>query len=617
MMNLLAPLGLGLLLLLPIIFILHMLQVRRQQFRIPSIHFWRQATREIREQPKLRRPPFTLLLLLQLLAAALLAFGLSRPQVLGVLAGGEFQSSHTIVLIDASASMLATDGGSTRFSAAKDQVATLLNGLDPAAAVSLIRMGVTPRLLYSGEDLGLARVALNSAEPGSGNANVREAFRLANSLVKPNIRNQIVLVSDLNLAPEQRDLRQLGQIQAALRVIQVAGPTANRAVTTLAARPMPGSSTRYQIFARVANFSSDAVTTTVRAIADGLTMEPRELRLNPDSSRDLRWELPPGTTRVEVRVAGDDGLAADDVAQIILPTQATRRVVLVSAQPETLRRALTSVPGTDVQVVAPKSYVPEGGAAVTVFEDFMPPQLPSGAILAINPPRGGPIFDHDTQGTNTRITRQANSRLLDAVDLSNVTISQASKMALPAWANEIIGASVGPLLFEGTFQNSPIAVMTFKLSDSNLPSRVGFPILITNLINYLAPEGLPPEAEPGQPIVLRAGPQVASLTIQRPSGMIERFGGSGNVIVYANTEEWGRYLVSEAPASGGNARERYFTVNAGSDSESDLRLPREPQVNAVAPGQIAAGPPRGREIWPLLGLVALGLLVFEWWVAHR
>jgi hypothetical protein len=140
--------------------------------------------------------------------------------------------------------------------------------------------------------------------------------------------------------------------------------------------------------------------------------------------------------------------------------------------------------------------------------------------------------------------------------------------------------------------------------------------LISNLINHLAPEGLPPVAEPGQPILLRTGPQVGSVTIQKPSGAAERFPGGGT-IVFANTEEWGKYQVTEAPVSGGQPRERIFTVNAGSDNESDLRAPREPRLTAAPPGQVAAGPPRGREIWPLLALLALGVLVVEWWVAHR
>ena len=442
-------------------------------------------------------------------------------------------------------------------------------------------------------------------------------MRLASSLVKPGIRNRIVVVSDQNYAAEQNDLRGLGQIPAQVEFLAVGGVQPNRAVTLLAARATPGSPNRFQLLARLTNFSGEAVNPTVRVFADGLGIETRQVRLNAGALVDLRWDLPPGAGRAEVRITGDDALPADDTAQIVLPSQASRRLVLVSEKPDTLRRALSAIPGAEVQVVNPKTYAPDSGAAVTVFEGFLPEVYPQGAILIVHPPGNNQLFPVEAESPNTAVSRlQTNSRVLDAVDLSSVTISQAQNVKLPAWATEVIGSEAGPLLFEGILSNRPVAVMTFNLNESNLPSRVGFPILISNLINHLAPEGLPPVAEPGQPILLRTGPQVGSVTIQKPSGAAERFPGGGT-IVFANTEEWGKYQVTELPASGGQPRERIFTVNAGSDSESDLRAPREPRLTAASPGQIAAGPPRGREIWPLLALLALGVLVVEWWVAHR
>lgn len=616
-MSFLQPLALGLLALLPIIVLLHMLRVRRLQVHIPSTYFWAKALRDIRDQPKLRRPPVTMLLVLQLLIATLAALALARPMVYGVLAGGDFQASHILVLVDASASMQATDVTPSRFASARAQADAVLAGLDPGASVTLIRMGVTPKILYAGDDLGLARNALASAEPGGGFANVREAFRLANSLVRPGIRNRIVVVSDLALSADNSDLRNLGQLPAQVDFISVGSAAPNRAVTLVAARALPGSTSRYQLLARIGNFSADSVTPTVRVLADGLQVETRQVRINPGAQLDLRWDLPPGASRAEVRITGDDILPADDTAQLVLPTQASRRLVLVSEKPDVLRRALAAIPGAEVQVVNPKSYQPDSGAAVTVFDNFLPEVYPQGALLIVNPPRDNQLFPSEGDSSNTALSRvQTNSRILDAVDLSSVTISQARRVKLPQWANEVIGAEAGPLLFEGIFRNTPLAVMPFNLNESNLPSRVGFPILISNLINHLAPEGLPQVTDPGQPVILRTGPQIGTVTIQKPGGGAERFPG-GSAIVFANTEEAGRYLISEAPASGGAARERSFAVNAGSDTESDLRTPREPRLSAAAPGQIAAGPPRGREIWPMLALLALGFLVIEWWVAHR
>ena len=212
----------------------------------------------------------------------------------------------------------------------------------------------------------------------------------------------------------------------------------------------------------------------------------------------MRWDLPPGTSRVEVRITGDDALPADDIGQYRPSGQATRRLVLVSDKAGyPSKRALSAIPGAEVQVFSPKAYTPDSGAAVTVFEGFLPRDLPAGRD-ADRPPAGQQsIFPVEAELPNTAVSRlQTNSRLLDAVDLSSVTISQAQNIKLPAWATEVIGSEAGPLLFEGILSNRPMAVMPFNLNESNLPSRVGFPILISNLINHLAPEGLPPWPNP-------------------------------------------------------------------------------------------------------------------------
>jgi hypothetical protein len=140
---------------------------------------------------------------------------------------------------------------------------------------------------------------------------------------------------------------------------------------------------------------------------------------------------------------------------------------------------------------------------------------------------------------------------------------------------------------------------------------------MANIVNHLAPDALPQIVEPGRPVTLRTTAQTASITFQRPDGQADRFPGGGALVTFADTDQAGRYTVTEEFASNSAARERSFTVNAGSDTASDLRSPSQPRVNAVQPGSVATGPTRGREVWPLLALVAFGILAIEWWVAHR
>ena len=112
-MSLLLPAALGFLALVPVIVIFYILRAQHQQQRVPSIRFWRQITSDLEGRPSRRIPLFNLLLLLQILVVAALALSLARP----ALVGGS--KRHAILVLDAAASMQATDVAPSRFEVAK------------------------------------------------------------------------------------------------------------------------------------------------------------------------------------------------------------------------------------------------------------------------------------------------------------------------------------------------------------------------------------------------------------------------------------------------------------------------------------------------------------------
>src|ERR687884_2335623 len=105
-MTFLLPLGLLALLILPIIIVLHLLRERRRRVAVPSLLHWLNIPRRP-EGERIRRLPLTLLLLLHLLVAGLLALALAQPQLAGALGGASRQFA---IVIDTSTSMAARDG---------------------------------------------------------------------------------------------------------------------------------------------------------------------------------------------------------------------------------------------------------------------------------------------------------------------------------------------------------------------------------------------------------------------------------------------------------------------------------------------------------------------------
>src|SRR5574341_1262707 len=145
MLSFLTPLFLALAgLAIPIV-ILYMLKLRRRETEVSSIMLWRMVLRDREANSPWQRLRRNLLLLLQLLLLALLVIALARPFLpVPVVASGQ-----VTVLLDASASMNATDVEPSRFEEAKKIARRLANDLGDDSLMTLIHVGPQPNVLVS------------------------------------------------------------------------------------------------------------------------------------------------------------------------------------------------------------------------------------------------------------------------------------------------------------------------------------------------------------------------------------------------------------------------------------------------------------------------------------
>ena len=89
---------------------------------------------------------------------------------------------------------------------------------------------------------------------------------------------------------------------------------------------------------------------------------------------------------------------------------------------------------------------------------------------------------------------------------------------------------------------------------------------------------------------------------------------ASNSYIFGRTEELGVYDVREGAAAKANQQ---FAVNLYDPRESDLK-PKDVVIVGVeeVKGQVAKNQSR-QELWKWLLLVAIGVLVFEWYIYNR
>ncbi|MBI2941254.1 MAG: VWA domain-containing protein [Chloroflexi bacterium] len=611
-MSFLQPAALTFLVLMPVIVLFYLLRAQHNRLPVPTVRFWREIPSDLEGRPTWRTPLRNLLLYLQLLLILLVALALARPALLG----GE--KRHLVILLDASASMQATDVLPSRFEEAKRQAHLLIDGLAASDEASLIRVARTPVLLEAGDDRRELHSAIDAAEQSSSPGDIPSALALAQSLVERSrgARTEVILISDGAFPGHEVAL--VSSLAAQFRHIVVGQTDDNQAITGLSVRPSLGTVGRYVGFIRIVNYANRPVTVPFRALADGLPIDNRPLQLPARGHAELTLALPQGTKLLDVSLQTDDALRVDDHAQVLIGAERPRSVVVASAQPAFWEKALTAVPLVRVTKVRPSQYQP-GPADLTVLDGFVPRDLPRGNLLLVNPSRDNQFVEVVGEtGPVQAIRARSDHPLLDAADLTALYIAKTRQIRPPAWADVLLEASGTPLLFAGREQGRRVVVLAFDPVASELPQRIAFPILINNVMAWMAPEELATEVKPGEIVELVPAPEAREVTVRLPNNKALSVVARGRPIRFSATDLIGRYtVVHSGPA--GVISQQTFVVNVTSEVESDIRPRDQNALVAGVAGERGATVQPGvqRELWTWLAALAFLVIAGEWWAYCR
>jgi len=610
-MQLLAPAGLALLALAAPILLLYMLKLRRKPVQVSSILLWTRLLRDQQANTPWQKLKRNLLLFLQLLILAALVFALARP----ALPTPVVASGAVIVLLDASASMNATDVNPTRFETARRSVGTLINSLPNGSQMTLITVSSQPQALIAAEsDKALLRSALAAARPTQTGADWQSAFALAAAAARNLPEVTTVIVSDGGLPAEG-----LPALPGEARYVPIGMSDDNLAISALALR---GG----QLFAEVTNYSAaprQVLLSIVEIVAqDSLLRYARQMDIPPGESRSVTLEnIPTGGRIYQARIAdptGDsapDAFPLDDTAYAVNQDAATRRVLLVSTGNLYLEQLLASLPGIQ-PFRSLTGEIPPDPFDLYLFDGAYPSQALPGSLLLVNPPPN-PLFVVGSAFQPVEM-RAREHPLTRYVDWSNVHILQASSVPLPDWADLLIEADGKPLVFAGETDGRRVAALTFDLRQSDLPLQVAYPILFSNLINYLVPPAAFDAAQslrPGESLTLVPPPGVERIVVAAPSGKLYTLFPSAASLAFTSTEETGYYAVNFI--SKDTTRAEYFAVNLFDPSESNIRPAGTLRIGQTTLTPAAAGQTGLRELWPWLAGLALLVLLVEWLVYHR
>ena len=606
-MTLLAPAAAVLAITLPAIVALYFLRIRRPTRVVPALHLWPDQIRDRQANVPWQRLRPSWLLLLQLLAAAALVAAAIQP----VLPASATLARHSIMLLDASASMQATDVSPSRFGDAKRQVAAIIDQLGPDDRMTLIVVAPAARIAASavGDRETLHR-ALDAITPSNGTADLSAALALAAGLVRAGDDARAYLFSDGIVDPLRAAFGAGLPFPVEYHRVGVSGE--NLALTSLTVRT---SAQNRAATLHVQNFGQQARTVSIEWRADGRLVDVRRVSLNGGQAEDLSFPVAADASTVTARIEGGDIFALDDTATAVARTPRAFRVLLVTPGNVFLEQALRLRADLQLDVVAPAAYRPGGAYAMTVFDRFEPPVLPVSPLIVINPPAGRALAGGTAVGIGRVRAGDAGDPLLANVDLQDVHVARSQDLRASAFGRALVTSLQTPLVL---VRDEPYrqVLIGFDLHESDLPLRIAFPILMQNLSEWMLPSSVPSRSvQPDQAVTLVPDAAATSLTVTRPDGS-HRSLAPGAIASFADTDLTGVYTVDQVVA--GKTNRSWFSVNLFSATVSHLKppdrltLPPTRTTSALHPahhGQL--------EIWPWIALAALGLIAAEWLAFHR
>ena len=606
-MTFLAPLAAALAITLPAIVALYFLRIRRPTRIVPALDLWPDQIRDRQANVPWQRLRFSWLLLLQLLVAAVLVAAAVQP----ALSASANLAPHTIVLIDASASMQAKDVEPSRLDEAKRQVGAMIDQLGPQDRMTLIAVQSTARIVGSGSgDHDALHRALNAIAPANGPADLSAALSLASGIVRAGEESRAYLFSDGILEPLRTSFANGLPFPIEYRRVGVSGE--NVGLTSLVVRAGAQSRAAYL---RVHNFGQQPRSFTLEWRSDAGLIDVRSVSLAAGQAEDLALPVPDAANTVTARIEAKDNFGLDDSVTAVARAPRAFHVLLVTPGNVFLEQALRLRTDFQLDVIAPAAYRSSTSYAMTVFDRYSPSAMPDAPYVMVDPPAGSPLAGGAQVGIGRVRASDAGDPLLNNVSLQDVHIAKSQDMRASTFGRALITSLQTPLVL---VRDAPFrqVLVGFDIHDSDLPLRIGFPVLMQNLSEWMLPPSVPSRSfHPDETVTIVPENGAKTVTVVRPDGSRRQL-ATGSIATFADTDLLGVYMVEQTVS--GNTDRSWFAVNLFSDTTSQL-VPVDRL--ALPPSKVfstAQTNHRGLiQVWPWIALLALVLVLAEWLAFHR
>lgn len=460
------PWGLLALLALPTILAIHLYRRRYPALKIAGLHLWSSEKRENPAGRKRDQLPFSLSLLLELLAALLLALVLSDPRF------GELEDArHLIVVLDSSASMQSRPprAGSSSFREnAVRELERRAAHMPRGSRFTILLTGLRPVVLAGPAVPWPDAVRLvETWQPALPRHSFEPAWESAVQLSEQSGGN-ILFITD-RMLPDK-------DLPPQLEVVAVGESLANVGISAANWTFLPEKG-EGRIFIQAQNHSPQPASATIIGTQAGREVFRRRAELGAKAAASLEIVVPGGLRQLSVAVESkEDGLALDNVIELVEPRVRAVGIAITVSQERTrklLQRAVSAIPHVNLVSLEEADLVFANASA-------LPTTSTRAWWLGIGPLAFSEVDRKAARNLSGPYLLDQRHSLLEGLTLGGVLWAGVQPQSLDCVP--LISAGKYTLLGQLSRRRNFAGILNIDLERSNLGETPDWPILVQNLV---------------------------------------------------------------------------------------------------------------------------------------
>lgn len=583
-----------LLITIPLLVLLYILKRKYREEVISSTLLWNEVYKNTRANTPWEKLRKNIMLLLQIIILLLLIFSLMKP----FLNFGGKSYKNIILLIDNTASMSAEYGDGTRLEEGKKLAKEFLASTKDDTNTYIISYDGDSKLLQNGDfNKEISNEIISEISQSYNTGDISESLSFIKAIGEGiEEEYEVIAFTDKDFS--------LGDVNG--KIVSLANSGVNASIDNVSHKFLED---KVRVIATVTNRGSGDYAGDFSLYDGEELLSVTSLELKESESRTLTFDLP--TIKSEVlkgELSRKDMILEDNTYNHVVGKKKVNKVLIVTEQNLFLEKAFSSIENIEVYKTNSTSNLTSADKYdLYVFDNVTPDVMPSeGSLLFINPSSNEyfNVISGGEGGEAKAVIGEVSKYLED----TTFTAAKYNSIEIPYYGIGFLNIDEDYIGFKGEVDGRKIAALSFDLHDSDFPLKKEFPILVYDLGENMISSGMVYKSnfKAGDKIIARGLSSENSILLTYPNGETLEL-KSGDEVKEDN--QLGVYKLNVLE------EKELFSVNFPSEKESNTSISNISKSENIVKAK--ADLKRGLNISPLLILLAMGIVAFEWIMYKR